>query len=263
MLDTSLETGNNKQFWYYIKSKWTDNIAVSGIKSGGILHQDSKAKAYGLNQQFKSIFTKEKKLIKYPNWKVRLRDIKLIYPFKNILISRHMVLKTFEKHYYEKASGSDIISNIALKECANEIAPVLSHIFQLSIDAGELPKDCRNANVSPFFKKGSRHTVSNYRPVSLACVCCKLLVHIICHQSLNHLKQHSILTPLQHGFRSGHSCETQRITTTKDIMKTFDKKEQADIATIYFGLFKGLRHSPPPQIITQIRSLWHKRNTCS
>ena len=26
-----------------------------------------------------------------------------------------------------------------------------------------------------------------------------------------------------------------------------------------FGLFKGHRHSPPPQIITQIRPLWHKR----
>ena len=152
-----------------------------------------------------------------------------------------------------------MISNIVLKECANELGPVLSHIFQLSLDSGKIPKDGRNANVSPIFKKGDRHTASNYRPVSLTCVCCKLLEHIICRQILNHLEQHNILTPLQNGFRSGHSCETQLITTTNDIMKTFDKKRTN--RPCKFGLFKGLRHSPPPQIITQIRPLWHKRKS--
>ena len=49
VLNTSLETGNNTPFWNCIKSKRTDNIGVSGIKSGGIRHRDSKAKAYILN----------------------------------------------------------------------------------------------------------------------------------------------------------------------------------------------------------------------
>ena len=34
-----------------------------------------------------------------------------------------------------------MISKRVLKECANEIAHVLSHIFQLSIDTRKLPKD--------------------------------------------------------------------------------------------------------------------------
>ena len=159
------------------------------------------------------------------------------------------MVKLLKKFNTKKASGPDMISNIVLKECTNEIAPVFSHIFQLSIDSGELPKDWRNAKVSHIFKKGDRHTASNYRPVSLTCVCCKFLEYIICHQILNHLEQQSILTPLHYGFRCGHSCETQLITTTNDIMKTFDKKEQADIATIYFGLFKGLRHSPNRKLL--------------
>ena len=230
VLNTSLETGNNKPFWNYIKSKRTDNIGVSGIKSGGILHQDSKAKANILNQQFKSVFTKEKKTDKLPE----MESAK--YPGMNdINIEPHGVKKLLKNINTKKACGPDMISNIVLKECANEIAPVLSHIFQLSIDTGKLPKDWRNANVSPIFKKGDRHTASNYRPVSLTCVCCKLLEHIICRQIFNHLEQHNILTPLQHGFRSGHSCETQLITTTNDIMKTFDKKEQTDLAILDFS----------------------------
>jgi hypothetical protein len=51
-------------------------------------------------------------------------------------------------------------------------------------------------------KKGDKHTASNYRPVSLTCVCCKLLEHIICRHILKHLENNRILTSLQYGFRS-------------------------------------------------------------
>ena len=246
VLNTSLETGNNKPFWNYVKSKRTDNIGVSGIKCGGILHQDSKAKANILNQQFKSVFTKENKNEKLPEMKgVKYESM------KDINIETHGIEKLLKNINTKKACGPDMISNSVLKECAKEIAPVLSHIFQLSIDTGELPKDWRNANVSPIFNKGDRHTAANYRPVSLTCVCCKLLEHIVCRQILNHLEQHNILTSLQHGFRSGHSCETQLITTTNDIMKTFDRKEQTDLVILDFSkAFDTVPH----------RKLLHKLN---
>ena len=47
--------------------------------------------------------------------------------------------------------------------------------------------------------------------------------------------KHYILTSLQHGFRSGQSCETQLITTTNDIMKAYDKKEQTDLVILDFS----------------------------
>ena len=49
--------------------------------------------------------------------------------------------------------------------------------------------------------------------MSLTCVCCKLLEQIICRHILKHLENNRILTSLQHGFRSGHSCESQLIIT--------------------------------------------------
>ena len=52
------------------------------------------------------------------------------------------------------------------------------------------------------------------------CITCKLFEHIICRHVLGHLEQHKILTELQHGFRSGRSCETQLITTFQDIAES-------------------------------------------
>ena len=49
-------------------------------------------------------------------------------------------------------------------------------------------------------------------------------------------EQHKILTELQHGFRSGRSCETQLITTFQDIAELYDKKgSQIDIAVLNFS----------------------------
>ena len=75
----------------------------------------------------------------------------------------------------------------------------------------------------------------NYCPVSLTCVSCKLFKHILCRHIRNHLDRHGILTPLNHGFRTKHSCETQLLLTLQDLMTYRDKKHQIDIAVLDFS----------------------------
>ena len=60
----------------------------------------------------------------------------------------------------------------------------------------------------PLFKKGSRLKTSNYRPVSLTSIPCKLLERIIADQIMVHLVNNGILTKKQHGFMKGRSCTT-------------------------------------------------------
>ena len=104
-----------------------------------------------------------------------------------------------------------------------------------SLDTGELPRDWSLANVAPIFKKDNRVRAENYRPVSLTCITCKLFEHIVCRHILDHVEDHKILTNLQHGFRSGRSCETQLITTTHDLLSSFNSKSQIDVAILDFS----------------------------
>ena len=66
-----------------------------------------------------------------------------------------------------------------LKELAQSIAPILRLIFQTSYDTGTVPQEWREANVVPIYKKGRKSDPSNYRPISLTCIACKLMEHII------------------------------------------------------------------------------------
>ena len=86
-----------------------------------------------------------------------------------------------------------------------------------------------------FYKKGDKHSAENYRPVSLTSVPCKLLEHIICRNTMNHLEKHNILTSLNHGFRSGYSCETQLAVTIHDMLQSFNKMKQLNIAILDFS----------------------------
>ena len=92
----------------------------------------------------------------------------------------------------------------------------------MTIQLGKLPSDWTKAMVTLIYKKGSSHDLENYWPVSLTTDMCKVLEHVICKHILDHLEKYGLLRDLQHGFHSGHFCETH------DILKFFDSKVQTD-----------------------------------
>ena len=109
-----------------------------------------------------------------------------------------------------------------LKECSSELAPILALIYNETLAQGTVPDDWRQANVAPIFKKGEKYHEANYRPVSLTCICCKTLEHIIESNINKHLAFESILADCQHGFRSQRSCETQLVQFFHDLVSNPD-----------------------------------------
>jgi hypothetical protein len=131
--------------------------------------------------------------------------------------------------------GPDQISNIVQKTCAKALAPGMTKILQKLIDCGELSDDWLSANVAPVCKKGDVHKAENYRPVSLTSITCKLLEHMICKHIFTNLETYNILTSLNHGFRSGYSCETQLIVTLSDLLQSYDQNKQTDVVILDFS----------------------------
>ena len=246
-LQIGLETGNKKPFWKYLRVQKQEDFGISALKSNGKMFIDRKSISEILNTQFKSVFTKKtsSKIPELPG---------VTFPsIKDLKITEFGVFKLLDKIDVSKASGPDCIPGRILQNLARELAPVLHFIFEQSLNTGDLPAEWTLANVAPIFKKGSKLQAVNYRPVSLTCISCKLFEHIVCKHILGHLEDHEILTDLQHGFRSGRSCETQLITTFHDIASAYNKKgSQIDIAVLDFsnafdtvphdGLLSKLKH---------------------
>ena len=195
----------------------------------GKLEVDSKLKAEIFLSQFSSVFSKLD-----PS---EMPDVSLYIEesLTNIKIDQKGTEKLLRNLNISKASGPDNIPNILLKECAAELSPVVTHLFQKSIDSGTLPQDWTSANIAPIYKKGDRHKAENYRPVSLTSVLSKVLEHIIVHSMLDHFDRNKVLSNLNHGFRSGYSCETQLAVTMDELTQNYERGDQTDIIILDFS----------------------------
>ena len=138
----------------------------------------------------------------------------------DIDISASGVLKLLQVLNPSKAAGPDTINPVVLKELANEIAPIVTAIFQLSLDIGPVPPTWKQALVTPLFKKGGKCNPANYRPISLTCILCKSMEYIIASNLTRHFSKYNILYDLLHGFRERRSCETQLIELVEDLTRS-------------------------------------------
>ena len=80
--------------------------------------------------------------------------------------------------------------------------------------------------------------------MSLTCIACKLMEHIITSNTMAHADKHRILHPLQHGFRKGLSCDTQLVEFVDDTTRNIDSGKQADCLIMDFSkAFDKVCHS--------------------
>lgn len=62
-----------------------------------------------------------------------------------------------------------------------------------------------------------------------------MMEHVLCTHIRGHLDTHGILTPANHGFRGKHSCETQLLLTTHDILSKRDQGKRVDVVILDFS----------------------------
>jgi ribonuclease P/MRP protein subunit RPP40 len=91
------------------------------------------------------------------------------------------------------------------------------------------------ANVAPVYKKGARSDPANYRPISLTCILCKTLEHIVSSSITKHFTKNDMFYELQHGFREKRSCQTQLLMLVDDILKSLTLKSQVDLILLDFS----------------------------
>ena len=118
-----------------------------------------------------------------------------------------------------KADGLDGIPTCLLniRLSFTLIASSLTHIFNLVISTGIIPKDWKSAGVTPIFKADSKVDPANYRLISVLSVIAKLFEKAIFNQVYTYLNENRLLSK----YLSGSFRPTALIDITD--MQKFDK----------------------------------------
>ena len=175
---------NPKMVYSYMNSKKAikDNIRALNDEAGKRV-EDPDEIVKILNKQFKSVFEVDNGLMP------EINKIQKEYDWGDLTnINEEKIFEKIKNLNEFKVFGVDKVSNSVLKNCARSFVKPLKLIFDKSLNAGEVPKEWGEANVTPIFKKGSKLFAANYRPVSLTSSICKLLESIVRDNIMKYLQ---------------------------------------------------------------------------
>ena len=163
---------NPKKFWGYVKSKTNTNNAMGNIKvcnSTGVAEVivDDERKSNAFADYFSSVFSHE------PDTEFdKLLSIKCNYPMSDLKISHSMVLEKLTKLRIDKSPGPDNIHPRVLKELQDQLSIPTAKLYNVSLQTGKLPEEWRQSTITAIHKKGSKSSLTNYRPIALTSIIC-------------------------------------------------------------------------------------------
>ena len=167
-----------------------------------------------------------------------------------VVFDRGLVRVKLMKLKENKSPDPNGIHPMVLKQCADCLAGPLSTIFRKSFENGEVPYDWRRAHISSIFKKGKRTDRTNYRPISLTSVVCKVMETIIRKVLVEFMEKNGLLSAHQHGFRRGRSCLTNLLETFESWSRALDEGYGLDI--IYLDYRKAFDSVPHQRLMQQL-----------
>ncbi|VDI28308.1 Hypothetical predicted protein [Mytilus galloprovincialis] len=147
-------------------------------------------KAEILAEFFTSVFTKED-----DEDETFLKDIKYDEPSSDEVFKPKEINKLLKNLNTSKSPGPKV-----LYELADIIDIPLCIIFNSSFSSGIVPEGWKIGQITALFKKGDKKLASNYRPVSLTSIICKIMEKLIRKRIVDHMNKYGLFSDRQFGF---------------------------------------------------------------
>lgn len=217
--------GNPSAMWKSLRCVLPNkkkNTSISKLVVSGKEVTGYKNIATHLNDHFTNIANKRKNTQKFGNnMEQFLQKCSSVFKFHDV--SEEDVLKHVNAIPSNKATGLDNIPASILKISINHILRPLTHLINLSLKNGIVPRAWKLARITPLHKGGDPTNVSHYRPISVLPVLSKVLEKVVFQQVIAYLIENDLLCSQQHGFRPKHSTSTAVINVIEDIVCVIDK----------------------------------------
>ena len=199
-----------------------------------------------MNRQFASVFTEED-LINLPDFENQETQSTL----SSITVTEEILLKHLKALRIDKAAGPDDVHPFILKNLADTLVKPLTLLFNLSLTETNLPEIWKKGIITALFKKGAKNLASNYRPISLTSIICKLLERIIVDCIIKHLTDNNIYDKRQHGFTKKRSTVTNLLEALNVWSEALSHHLPVDV--IYLDLEKAFDKVPHHRLTLQLK----------
>ena len=237
-----------KIFYSYLNSKRKIKESVSALKNSlGKLSSSPEQAASLLASFFASTFTNE------PMGPLEEKCYKTSETLLgDLFISNEAVKKTLLKLNQSKSMGPDGIPPRLLATLAknDHFVEAVTSLFKLCYSSKKMPSVWKSANVTALHKKGSKTDPTNYRPISLTCIICKVYETIIRAHIFEHVSRQ--ISTKQHAFMPAKSCLSNLLESIDIINDMLAHGEPVDI--FYLDFQKAFDTVPHFRLIEKLKS---------
>lgn len=243
---------NPKKIWQYINSKskvkqGIGDLCTDPTNQKSPQTDDDTEKANILGNYFSSVFTKE------PDNEIpTLEKRKTLHKWEKMQSSESKVIKALEALKPDKSPGIDGMHPRFLRELRYELVKPLNMIFNKSITEKKVPNEWKEARISAIYKKGKKSMASNYRPVSLTSVICKLMERLVRDHIIEHFQKNKFFTEKQYGFITGRSTSIQLIRVLEEWTEAVDKGQGVDC--VYMDFQKAFDTVPHKRLLSKLEA---------
>jgi ribonuclease P/MRP protein subunit RPP40 len=218
-------------FYRYVNGKLACSSGVATLRTDtGATVTNDVDKANLLNTYFSSVCTQDDGVL--PPFPLR---VPVGVKKDSIAFTPDILVNSAKKVKSKYTCGPGGYPTIFLRNTIHSLSFPLSVLFQSFLEIGRTPTAWKSAYVTPIFKKGASSNPSNYRPISLTNIFCKLMERVVANEMLNYLRTHELISANQHGFLSRHSTGTNLLETLNDWTITLDNKSTHVAAYIDFA----------------------------
>ena len=239
---------NPKVFYKYLNSKIKIKDAVSNLKDKDDKFAESpKDTANLLAKFFSSTFVQE------PYGPLEKEFYKTsVNLIPDLEITTEVVQTLLSKIIPSKSMGPDNINPKLLLSLSgnDQFVNSITTLFRKCYETSAIPLQWKTANVVALHKKGSKTLASNYRPISLTCIICKVYEQVIRKHIFNHVK--SVISSKQHGFTTGRSCLSNLLESLDRVFDMIAEGESVDI--FYLDFQKAFDTVPHYRLFVKLSS---------
>ena len=196
---------------------------------------ESKEISESFNNYFATIGTIENNNISTTsnNYRQFMKN-RVTFDFKFKTTATEQIEKIIKALKPKTSFGHDNISSILTKHLCSTISGILTVAINQSLCTGIFPDSLKISKITPIYKKGDSHIISNYRPISLLPTLSKIFEKVVFNNVYDYLIENNLLFDGQYGFRKLHSTEFAALEFTDRIFKDIDDKK------IPFAIFLDL-----------------------
>lgn len=233
-IESDLRSNPNK-FWTYINSK-NNKSSIPPVMTYNNETIDSPQE---IVDSFADFFSKSFNPTKCANYTCNVDHNSTCL---NITcVSEEDVSNAIKKLKASMIMGPDMIPAFLIRDCSPVFCIPLAKIFNLILRTSCFPDIWKLSRVCPIYKKGERHELTNYRPITIICNFPKILEILLHMIFLPHVS--GIISGDQHGFMRGRSTVTNLVCKSQFICEKIDQQSQVDVIyTDFSKAFDRLDH---------------------